>query len=30
VLLADWTSLHLDLLARDRGLKRMAGSLYEV
>ncbi len=28
VLLADWTSLHLDLLARDRGLKRMAGSLY--
>ena len=30
VLLADWTSLHLDLLARDRGLKRMAASLYEV
>lgn len=30
VLLADWTSLHLDLLARDRGLKRMAGSLYEL
>jgi FdhE protein len=30
VLLADWTSLHLDLLARDRGLKRMAGSLYEI
>lgn len=30
VLLADWTSLHLDLLARDRGLKRLASSLYEV
>jgi FdhE protein len=30
VLLADWTSLHLDVLARDRGLKRMAGSLYEL
>jgi FdhE protein len=30
VLLADWTSLHLDLLARDRGLKRSAASLYEV
>ena len=30
VLLADWTSLHLDLIARDRGLKRMAASLYEV
>jgi FdhE protein len=30
VLLADWTSLHLDLLARERGLKRMAASLYEV
>jgi FdhE protein len=30
VLLADWTSLHLDLLARDRGLKRMAASLYDV
>jgi len=28
--LADWTSLHLDLLARERGLKRMAASLYEV
>src|SRR5215469_1195640 len=24
VLLADWTSIHLDILARDRGLKRMA------
>jgi len=29
-LLADWTSLHLDLLARNRGLKRLADSLYEV
>jgi FdhE protein len=29
-LLADWTSLHLDILARDRGLKRLAGSLYEL
>lgn len=30
VLLADWTSLHLDYLARDRGLKRLAASLYDV
>jgi len=30
VLLADWTSLHLDVLARDRGLKRSATSLYEI
>jgi FdhE protein len=30
LLLADWTSLHLDLLARDRGLTRRAASLYEV
>jgi FdhE protein len=30
VLLADWTSLHLDLVARDRGLKRTATSLYEL
>ena len=30
VLLADWTSLHLDLIARDRGLKRKASSLYEL
>jgi FdhE protein len=30
VLLADWTSLHLDLAARDRGLKRLAASLYEL
>jgi FdhE protein len=28
--LADWTSLHLDILARDRGLKRLASSLYEL
>jgi FdhE protein len=27
--LADWTSLHLDLLAQDRGLKKLASSLYE-
>jgi FdhE protein len=30
LLLADWTTLHLDLLAQDRGLKRMAASLYEL
>jgi FdhE protein len=30
VLLADWTSLHLDVVARKRGLKRMATSLYEL
>src|SRR5262245_52774774 len=30
VLLADWTSIHLDLLALDRGLKRHAVSLYEL
>jgi FdhE protein len=29
VLLADWTSLHLDVVAGDRGLKRTATSLYE-
>jgi FdhE protein len=28
--LLDWTSIHLDLLARDRGLERMAASLYDV
>jgi FdhE protein len=28
VLLADWTSIHLDLIACDRGLKRSAESLY--
>ena len=30
VLLADWTSLHLDIVARDRGLKRRAASLYDL
>ena len=30
VLLADWTSLHLDIVARDRGLKRLATSLYDL
>jgi FdhE protein len=30
LLLDDWTSLHLDLVARDRGLKRLAASLYEL
>jgi len=30
VLLADWTSLHLDMIARDRGLKRLAVSLYDL
>jgi FdhE protein len=30
VLLADWTSAHLDVLARDRGMKRLAASLYEL
>jgi FdhE protein len=29
LLLSDWSSLHLDLIARDRGLKRLAASLYE-
>jgi FdhE protein len=29
LLLSDWTSLHLDLIAHDRGLKRLAASLYE-
>jgi FdhE protein len=28
--LADWTSLHLDIIAGDRGLKRLAASLYEL
>jgi hypothetical protein len=28
-LLSDWSSLHLDLIAHDRGLKRLAGSLYD-
>jgi FdhE protein len=30
ILLADWTSLHLDALARERGLERMAASLYDL
>jgi FdhE protein len=30
LMLSDWTSLHLDLLAHDRGLKRLAASLYEL
>ena len=30
LLLADWTSLHLDVVARDRGLLRLAASLYEL
>ena len=30
VLLADWTSLHLDVIALERGLVRAAGSLYEL
>jgi hypothetical protein len=30
VLLSDWSSLHLDLLAHDRGLQRLAASLYEL
>ena len=30
LLLADWSSLHLDVLATDRGWKRLASSLYEL
>lgn len=30
LLLSDWSSLHLDLVAQDRGLKRLAASLYEL
>jgi FdhE protein len=30
VLLVDWTSLHLDALARERGLERAAASLYDL
>jgi FdhE protein len=30
LMLGDWTSLHLDILAIDRGLKRFAPSLYDV
>ena len=29
LLLSDWSSLHLDMLAADRRLKRLAASLYE-
>lgn len=29
-LLADWTTLHLDVLARDRGYERKGASLYEI
>ena len=29
-LLADWTSLHLDLIAHDRGLERRGASLYDL
>jgi FdhE protein len=29
LLLSDWSSLHLDLIAHDRGLKRLAASLYD-
>ena len=29
-LMEDWASLHLDIIARDRGLKRLASSLYEL
>ena len=28
--LADWSSIHLDFLARDHGLKRIAASLYDL
>jgi FdhE protein len=28
LLLADWSSVHLDLIAHDRGLKRLAASLF--
>jgi FdhE protein len=30
LLLSDWSSLHLDVLARDRGWKRVASSLYDL
>lgn len=29
VLLADWTTIHLDVIARDNGLKRLAASIYD-
>ena len=28
--LSDWSTLHLDLIAQDRGLKRLAASLYDL
>jgi FdhE protein len=30
LLLADWTTVHLDIIAGDRGLKRCAASLYHL
>jgi FdhE protein len=30
VFLADWTSIHIDIIAQNRGLKRLAQSLYEL
>ncbi len=30
LMLSDWTSLHLDLLAQDRGFQRLAASLFEL
>lgn len=30
VLMADWTSIHLDVIACDRGFKRLGASLYEL
>jgi FdhE protein len=30
LLLADWTSIHLDIIAQDRGLQRLATSLYDL
>jgi FdhE protein len=30
IFLADWTSIHLDMIARDRGLKRLGASLYQI
>jgi FdhE protein len=30
IFLADWTSIHLDIVARDRGLKQLAASLYQI
>jgi hypothetical protein len=29
LLLADWMSIHLDVVACNKGLKRLAGSLYQ-